>query len=701
MSDATKLPTSSELQFFYWADKPKLTVGLTDDSDDTTLYWSTPPRNRSGAIIDGGFLVGATNKAGKTERIWVPVGAVSDDGLSAVGCVRGIDPNGLDYTVGDDNFILTVDGGSPLTCVIAAQAGELLRAAIQGIIATGGSGIILGTDADGTVTLYRSTGVGTYVGFLRWNTSNDKTEYSNDGSAWNTFDNVTASNLVVVTNSDTTPGNLQNKTASGTGITRTVLNPGGNEQLEFSVNGTLANLISDVTATATEINQALDGISANVTAANLNTLTGGPSSNADALHTHSGLGVFSITFGEDIDGSATPKAAFISPGTSASDTYPLQVQETENDAGTNTYGVNFSAMTFTTGTFQTKITQFDLMLMKAAAGGDIQIDIYAVDGSHKPTGASLGSATVTAASIVTTNQAWYSFALALTVTPATEYAIVAKVITGTAVNYIRWSVGNGNTYSGGQAWTSADAGATWSSQANDFAFRVWGYEAQTAGRVYQTDKDEPFRGGFDGFVTSNTAVGVAGTFRMEGTQASFTGLTAGAIYYTDSTLGGYTTSTGGLKIGKAISTTQIQIDKAGGFVEVPVVTSVNLGQDVTLVKSYQALLGCGFKPSRVELDIEISAQTGAVANVRTKDFQGDYTGSLNGQTVNMGNDAAFIPSVTMINAGTGFSVADGAAAATTSIGSFLNTLNGLTCSFSVATALASSAGGSIRARCFR
>lgn len=46
--------------------------------------------------------------------------------------------------------------------------------------------------------------------------------------------------------------------------------------------------ITDVTATASEINQALDGISANVTFTNLNTLTGG--GNADALHTHAGLG---------------------------------------------------------------------------------------------------------------------------------------------------------------------------------------------------------------------------------------------------------------------------------------------------------------------------------------------------------------------------------------------------------------------------
>jgi len=50
--------------------------------------------------------------------------------------------------------------------------------------------------------------------------------------------------------------------------------------------GPLATVISDVSATEAEIDQALDGISANVTFTNLNTLTAGPASDADALHTH-------------------------------------------------------------------------------------------------------------------------------------------------------------------------------------------------------------------------------------------------------------------------------------------------------------------------------------------------------------------------------------------------------------------------------
>ena len=46
------------------------------------------------------------------------------------------------------------------------------------------------------------------------------------------------------------------------------------------------SVLKDVTASASEINQALDGISGDVTDTNLNTLTAGSSSVADSLHTH-------------------------------------------------------------------------------------------------------------------------------------------------------------------------------------------------------------------------------------------------------------------------------------------------------------------------------------------------------------------------------------------------------------------------------
>ena len=68
-------------------------------------------------------------------------------------------------------------------------------------------------------------------------------------------------------------------------------------QLNILVGGVLSNAdklhshklvggATDVTATFTEINQALDGINTTVSYANLNTLTAGSTSNADNLHTH-------------------------------------------------------------------------------------------------------------------------------------------------------------------------------------------------------------------------------------------------------------------------------------------------------------------------------------------------------------------------------------------------------------------------------
>ena len=80
---------------------------------------------------------------------------------------------------------------------------------------------------------------------------------------------------------------------------------------------------------------------------------------------------------------------------------------------------------------------------------------------------------------------------------------------GAVGDYIEWQQGNGNTYADGQAWRSGDAGSTWSAEGDDFAFRVWSYEAQVAGRLYQSEKDQPFRGGVDGFVTSDTSEGAS------------------------------------------------------------------------------------------------------------------------------------------------------------------------------------------------
>lgn len=68
--------------------------------------------------------------------------------------------------------------------------------------------------------------------------------------------------------------------------------------------------LAGITATASEINQALDGIEGDVTAAALSALTGGFDSTVDSLHRH-------LATTQDIDGTATVKIANASTDASA------------------------------------------------------------------------------------------------------------------------------------------------------------------------------------------------------------------------------------------------------------------------------------------------------------------------------------------------------------------------------------------------
>lgn len=444
-------------------------------------------------------------------------------------------------------------------------------------------------------------------------------------------------------------------------------------------------------STVTEVNK-LSGASANVTAANLNTLTAGSSSDASALHTHN-IDNFTVTAGENINGSTTPVAAFISKGTTSPDTFPLQVQETENDTSSTASGVNYRAQTFTTGAYQNKITQFDLLLRRTVvAVGNITVNIYAVDGSSKPTGASLGTANFAAGSLSTAYQQWATFSITMDCTPATEYAIRLIALADT----VNWSTGNGNTYTTGQPWQSADAGGTWTSPgADDFAFRVWGYESQTAGRLYTSDANEAFRGMVDGFVTSNTLSGASATFKVSGKLAGFTALTAGSVYYLSNTLGTIDTSGNGLKVGQATSTTELNIDFLGGLIRKTVMTSPSLTQGNNSVEEYYNVSQCGFKASRVKIDYSIFAQVGAVGNVRTEMGSAEYITSLYGAVTNAGNDAAFIPTVGLLSNGSSVAVTDGTPSQTVTLGTFSLTHNGLTCKSST-NDVAGSGGSSVQ-----
>tara|TARA_Y100000310_G_scaffold157840_2_gene157299 strand:+ start:11237 stop:13588 length:2352 start_codon:yes stop_codon:yes gene_type:complete len=562
--------------------------------------------------------------------------SLSADGLTASNVIRGIDPGGLDYTVGNTLFADTHEKDEPVFCNIPAFIPEVIRGVLQGLVASGGSDFIIGIDVEGTVTISRSSGTGASKGFLRWSSSSSMAEFSNDGTTWTAISDTVASSLYKNSATDTTPGYGGVKNVAGTGIDLTILNPGGNETLEYAVD------VTDIIDTAAGITESGNKIQVQLSATpGLEFSGGGLQFKAKAgggLDTD-GDGVFlddnpvsSITAGEAIDGSTTPKACFISEGVGNADTTVSQEQNDYSSGGdADVYGVNWYSQTFTTGTYQNRITQIDLLLEEFGnPAGNFQLDLYAVDGSSKPTGSSLATKTVTATNVGQTYYRWTDFGLAstLTVTPATEYAIVVQTISGDAANYIGWIHGNGNTYGDGQAWSSTDAGLTWSSFANDFCFRVWSYEVQTAGELYMCDKGEPFRGAFDGFVITNTAAASAATIRMGNKQDSFTGLTASSTYYISTTAGGITVTPGGLKVGKAISTTEIEIDKSGGFVVGDRIASESIARIAGTSDEYHVFYDLGFKPSRIEFHIDLLASTSVAASSRDKVFSGTYYPSV-------------------------------------------------------------------------
>lgn len=235
MANATVLPTYANNKFIFW--NARLTDSLDDSTTDQAVYWDTVPVDENGATVTGSILIAARNtrrNPNRTEMMWVPAAAVAADGLSATGVIRGLKPSGIDFTTGSASFCYEFDSGDEIFCAIVPQDGELLRSAIQGVIASGAVQQIMGNDAAATVTHKRSTGTGTSAGYLRWDVSTGKTQYSNDGSSWTNIDSATASNLVTVSAADTTPSYLQNKLTSDDGsIVFSINSPAGNEVLDI------------------------------------------------------------------------------------------------------------------------------------------------------------------------------------------------------------------------------------------------------------------------------------------------------------------------------------------------------------------------------------------------------------------------------------------------------------------------------------
>ena len=199
--------------------------------------------------------------------------------------------------------------------------------------------------------------------------------------------------------------------------------------------------------------------------------------------------------------------------------------------------------------------------------GTLYWEIYAVDGSHFPTGAALAQVTQALSGSI-----GGTITFNLAVTPGTEYALVIYTAGGTlnGSNYIQTPIYNQSVTSIGYWSSSTNSGSSWaggvtSTQFNSVLFSCTGY---TQGRVYRTSAGTTgvtfipstgFAYQFCGFTVESGTAGQSKRIQCGGLITGLSGLTPGVTYYLANALGtlGSTQGTNYERVGLALSATSL------------------------------------------------------------------------------------------------------------------------------------------------
>lgn len=240
-------------------------------------------------------------------------------------------------------------------------------------------------------------------------------------------------------------------------------------------------------------------------------------------------------------------------------------KEEENTTGSSNaaiYGADVAyAQTFQFD-IEGTITKLNLKLRKVGSpSGDVQVDMYAVDGNDDPTGGSLGTVTMTAGDLGTTYALEeFTFGTAIDVDASTTYIITCKAVDAISANRVEWQYANsGNPYASGEWVYTIDGGSSWVHPANvDAVFNV--YAKPRADRLYKTDADfyDERTLNYLGFATESKNAGEDCKVRTGGRYSSLSGLTPGSHYYLSATAGGISTTVG-THVGFATSATELMM----------------------------------------------------------------------------------------------------------------------------------------------
>lgn len=255
--------------------QPKVKVAIDFTDTDVSFTANANILKSDGSPLMGSVVLGVKKADGFVEEFYFADASTQIVDNVATWTTRGLKKSGIDFLTSDP--LLIPEKHEEGEEIFVVNSGMVLEQFQQGL-----EGELEVTVKHETRPLYGASGRSADVVFADATArdlalgatvqNGDKCELVGgifqgyDGASWVTFGvatPVTASLGVKKVASD-----FQADIAGG----QTVIKLTGNQ------------LDTDITATPTEINQALDGISGNVTDTNLNTLTGGGS--ADSLHTH-------------------------------------------------------------------------------------------------------------------------------------------------------------------------------------------------------------------------------------------------------------------------------------------------------------------------------------------------------------------------------------------------------------------------------
>lgn len=441
--------------------------------------------------------------------------------------------------------------GDPIGCVTEHENVAQILNWLDGNVGNGAASIAIGTGADVNTRIYIENGDVNrpYIGY---NAASNTFVIANDGSSESTLPGgagaYTAGDGLSLTagdfDIDLTDTVIFVQASSGAADSGKVprLNASGELALGFIPIQTLSDGISDVTVTASQINNVV------------------------------GTFNFSGTSGEAINGSVTEQA-LCQLGENFKHDIPITVSGNTLltvASGTNRNIGDVDALTnlaqsFTVPTVNGTVTleSVTMLMRRVLTPGDNMNLLAKGDTAGSPGTLLTGgtSSTQVGNSLDTNYQPIkLTFTNCTLTSGATIWLDFDRSGVNNAANYYQVLDAAGNTYAGGSAKTLTASSGLWAALANDIQMQIV-LKVNYGGKIYRLNVSNLDRTNFVGFTSDNVAQDIALTVKQ--TKATLSGLSGGVPYYGDSSAGAVTktpsTSNPLVAVGRANSATSLQI----------------------------------------------------------------------------------------------------------------------------------------------